>query len=191
MNKPTFLNLEQALSIMAEGKEIHTFRTGGAVMMGCDMPFNTILRKLKKHEETLQLSGSNMINMLHGLALIDALGVLFIETNPLKLQELRNSLETTESKDVKENENEGWGLFNCENSIHGELQLQHIHEMSVFANDDAAKKFVISMCMGGSQRHIRAIQKIQNECSLEFKDIKRVAKEMKLWKNLKNIFPKN
>lgn len=79
------LTLNEALSLLNDSEDIHTFRNGSMMLMGCDWNKTSLIESMTKYSDTLQLSGSTARAMQHGLVLCDNTGYLFIETDEKKL----------------------------------------------------------------------------------------------------------
>lgn len=92
------LSIDEALELLAPHKEgrkqrVHTFcGMGGFALMGCDMDLTHVKRELKaalKLEdgiENIQIAGSNMNAMGHGVAFwTEKVGWTFLETDKAKL----------------------------------------------------------------------------------------------------------
>ena len=87
MNKNDFISPKEALKVLdthLEGrkKRVHTFQVFGPAIFGCDMDLTTIKKFFKDaKEDELVISGPNMLNMKHGIALFrEGEGWLFIAT---------------------------------------------------------------------------------------------------------------
>ena len=81
MNETTdrvILTTEQALDYLPEGDYIHTFRSGGMTLIGCDIKRKEIIKAIETHE--VELSGEMATGMKHGICLVDDHGPLFIAT---------------------------------------------------------------------------------------------------------------
>jgi hypothetical protein len=72
------LSLSEAEAMLPEGDDIHTFRGGGAMLIGADWRRKQILCAIEKHGA--ELSGPTATAMRHGLVLFDDRGALFIAT---------------------------------------------------------------------------------------------------------------
>jgi len=82
------LSISEALSLLSihlEGKKkrVHTFE-GGVFLFGCDIDLSDLKSKLKE-TGYIGLSGGNMRNMGHGVAIEQDRGFLFLETDKVKL----------------------------------------------------------------------------------------------------------
>ena len=85
-----FLTTEEAIALLPEGDEIHTFYSTGVCLVGADWERSDILQKLTE-SDCIELSGEQARGMGHGLAayregarLVD---ILFIETDKDKLDQ--------------------------------------------------------------------------------------------------------
>lgn len=78
---PVALTFEQAVAMLPDGEEVHTFRQAGWALLGASWPREKIIAAIK--EWGAELSGPAATGTDHGLALRqDGRGVLFIETKP-------------------------------------------------------------------------------------------------------------
>ena len=78
-DKRKFLTFEDAVAMLPDKEEIHTFRNpGAALMVGSDWPREDIIEILRTGKP--ELGGATCTNMNHGLVIIDEDGPLFIET---------------------------------------------------------------------------------------------------------------
>lgn len=82
-----FITEQEAISLLNDGEDIHTFRNGGNMLIGADHSRKGLLKTIKKYQTTLQIGGEMCRKMKHGLILEDEVGYLFIETNEDKLNE--------------------------------------------------------------------------------------------------------
>lgn len=78
------LPLEEAIKMLPEGDEIHTYRNLPGVVFGTSFSRKFILNKLKDHSDTIEISGRVARLMGHGIAIQDELGPLFIETKKVR-----------------------------------------------------------------------------------------------------------
>lgn len=83
-----YLTVEQAISLLPEGEEIHTFY-GGVALIGADWEREEVINKLKSSDK-IEIAGEMARNMGHGLAVYNndakyISDVLFIETDKKKL----------------------------------------------------------------------------------------------------------
>lgn len=75
-NERVVLNKDQALSMLQDGDEIHTFRSQGSVLIGADWSRASILEAIEQNE--CEIGGETCQAMGHGLV-IHANGPLFVE----------------------------------------------------------------------------------------------------------------
>lgn len=73
------LSEEQAIAMLPDGDEVHTFRGTGPVIIGCGWPRDELIDAIRKHGA--ELAGPGATAMGHGMVLFDEDGPLFIETN--------------------------------------------------------------------------------------------------------------
>ena len=88
----TYITAEQALSILPDSDEIHTFRSAAFGLMGCDWSRTELEDKIK-NSDCLELTGEMAKGMKHGLCAYDKSAtkqseILFIETDMEKLAQL-------------------------------------------------------------------------------------------------------
>ena len=83
--KKITITKDEAINLLPNSKDIHTFRQGGFALIGCDIQKKSILKTLNEHEDTIELTGATARNMNHGLVVKDETGMLFIETDEEKL----------------------------------------------------------------------------------------------------------
>lgn len=92
-----YITAEQALSILPDGDEIHTFRNAAFGLMGCDWSRTELESKIQS-SDCLELTGEMAKGMKHGLVAYDKAAklqseLLFIETNMDKLAQLEAELK--------------------------------------------------------------------------------------------------
>lgn len=100
-----YITVKQALSILPDGDEIHTFRNAAFGLMGCDWSRAELEDKITK-SDCLELTGEMAKGMNHGLCAYDKSAtkqseILFIETNSDKLERLETLIakeDTTNDK---------------------------------------------------------------------------------------------
>ncbi len=92
-----FIKPEEAISLLKDGEEIHTFRNPGAGMMvGCDWSREKIIETLEKNPDKIEIGGKVCRAMGHGL-IVDDSGFLYIEIDEEKLNEF-DPIENTKTK---------------------------------------------------------------------------------------------
>jgi len=72
------LTYEEAVALLPEGKEIHTFVNPAGILVGADWTRKEILKALKKHK--VVVTGSQAQAMKHGMAFWDGSMHVFVET---------------------------------------------------------------------------------------------------------------
>ena len=72
------LTFDDAVAMLPDGDNIHTFRSGPFMLIGADWGREPLTEAIRKYGA--ELSGQMATNMDHGLVLIDDRGPLFIET---------------------------------------------------------------------------------------------------------------
>jgi hypothetical protein len=73
-----FLSFDEAVAMLPDKPDIHTFRNLSFMLIGADWSRPDIESVLRKHKP--ELAGEMATNMGHGLVVIDEIGSLFIET---------------------------------------------------------------------------------------------------------------
>lgn len=71
------LTKEQALSMLGEDEQIHTFRSTAVAMIGCDWKRSSIVEAISANE--CELGGPSCISMNHGLVIHVDGSPLFVE----------------------------------------------------------------------------------------------------------------
>lgn len=74
---PIILSKEQALSMLGDGETIHTFRSTGLALFGCDWSREQIVEAINENE--CELGGPACQKMNHGLAIHVDGSPLFVE----------------------------------------------------------------------------------------------------------------
>lgn len=92
-----YITAEQAIGILPDGDNIHTFYNPGFGLMGADWGRTKIIDKLQKSDH-LELTGPSAKGMGHGLCAYDDSAkyqsdILFIETDTERLKLLEANLE--------------------------------------------------------------------------------------------------
>ena len=100
-----YLTVEQAISLLPEGEEIHTFY-GGVALIGADWEREEVLNKLKSVDK-IEIAGEMARNMGHGLAVYNndakyISDVLFIETDKKKLDAFDSPSKDSMDKQIIE-----------------------------------------------------------------------------------------
>jgi len=80
IEKREFISFEQAIKMLPDKENIHTFRSTSICILGADHDRVGLIETMKKFQDKIELSGKVATGMGHGLALIDDRGPLFIET---------------------------------------------------------------------------------------------------------------
>lgn len=76
----------EAISLLTDGDDIHTFRNPGpSALIGADIRRERIIEVINANPDTLQIGGETSRNMKHALVLEDEIGLLFIATDEEKL----------------------------------------------------------------------------------------------------------
>ena len=82
-----WITTAEAISLLPENSEnVHTFRSGGAILLGCDWVKENLIKLINEHPKDLEIGGPMCRGMGHGLVLWDDQGPLFIEADKLKVE---------------------------------------------------------------------------------------------------------
>lgn len=100
-----FLTAEQAISLLPEGKTIHTFY-GEVALIGAEWERQDVIDKLKSSDK-IEIAGEFARRMGHGLAVYNdnaeyLSDVLFVETDRKKLDSFDPIVESTMDKEILE-----------------------------------------------------------------------------------------
>ena len=92
-----YITNEQAISILPEGEDVHTFINPGFGLVGADWSREKLIDKIQK-SDILELTGEMARKMGHGLVIYNTTAkvqddLLFIETDEEKLVALEKKLE--------------------------------------------------------------------------------------------------
>lgn len=79
-----FITPKEAISLLNEDEQIHTFRNPNGMLLGCDHSRESIIERLEANPDKIEIGGDTCRRMKHGIILDDD-GYLFIETNEEKL----------------------------------------------------------------------------------------------------------
>lgn len=85
-----YLNYDEAVSLLPNGDDIHTFYNASFGLMGADWSREEILNKLKETDIVIELTGKQAKSMKHGMCAYSKNAkyqseILFIETDERKL----------------------------------------------------------------------------------------------------------
>ncbi len=80
-----FITPEQAINLLNDSNEIHTFRNPNGILVGCDWKRENIIKHLTNNPDKIEIGGETCRLLKHGLIVEDNSGFLFIETNEEKL----------------------------------------------------------------------------------------------------------
>lgn len=79
-----FITPKEAIGLLNEGDNIHTFRNTTGMLIGADHSRESIIESINSNPDKIEIGGSACRSMKHGL-IVDVDGFLFIETNEEKL----------------------------------------------------------------------------------------------------------
>ena len=86
-----FITPQQAISLLNEGDEIHTFRNTGGFLLGCNYDRESLIELLEANSDKIEIAGEQATQLKHGVVLEDDKGYLFIETNEQNLNEFNQT----------------------------------------------------------------------------------------------------
>ena len=78
-DNPT-IPLKEALTLIAEGEYVHTFRNTAGILVGCDWERSHLIRAMSETE--VKFSGEPATQLNHGINIINNGSYLFIATRP-------------------------------------------------------------------------------------------------------------
>lgn len=93
------LTKEQAISALKPGDRIHTFLSGGMILMGADWDRKDALEVIEQ-AELIELSGDTARAMGHGLAMFHNGRYFFVESNEEVLAEIEAKCLDDEAKGI-------------------------------------------------------------------------------------------
>jgi len=82
-----FITPDEAIDLLIDGEEIHTFRNQNGILIGCDIERESIIERLKANPAKIEIGGETCRKLNHGIVLEDGTGYLFIETDQEKLNQ--------------------------------------------------------------------------------------------------------
>ena len=93
------LNYDEAVSLLPDGDDIHTFKNAPFGLIGADWSREDILNKLKEADIVIELTGEQAKAMNHGMCayhknIKSRIEILFIETDKAKLTAFEHTLST-------------------------------------------------------------------------------------------------
>jgi len=87
------LTAEQAIGLLSDDSEIHTFRSGTSILLGADWSRDELIKSFHAAgSEDIQIGGDACKSMGHGLVLFTGDDPLFIEVDKEKLQKLEDEV---------------------------------------------------------------------------------------------------
>lgn len=94
-----YLNYDEAVSLLPNGDNIHTFYNASFGLMGADWSRAEILKKLKEADIVIELTGEQARSMRHGICAYNKKAqyqseILFIETDEGKLSDFEKDHPT-------------------------------------------------------------------------------------------------
>jgi hypothetical protein len=81
------ISAAEAESLLNNGEQIHTFTNPGGMLLGCDMSRQSVLDKFKEYDGQIEIAGPMARKMKHALVIWRDNGPLFIENDPVKLDQ--------------------------------------------------------------------------------------------------------
>jgi hypothetical protein len=97
--KKVYLTYDEAVSLLPDGEDIHTFKNASFGLIGADWSREEILNKLRETDIVIELTGEQARNMRHGMCAYSKDTkyhdeVLFIETDEEKLSAFEQDRST-------------------------------------------------------------------------------------------------
>lgn len=94
-----YLNYDEAISLLPNGEDIHTFYNTSFGLVGADWSKEDILNKLKEVDIVIELTGEQAKSMKHGMCAYNKNAkwqseILFIETDENKLSDFEKDHQT-------------------------------------------------------------------------------------------------
>lgn len=134
------LTVEQALGLLPEGDDIHTFRGSFPCLIGADWSRDSIEKAIRESDVRL-LAGPTAASMKHGLAINAGDRALFVATDPENLAALEITLANVTEAALKVGTGAALADARANLSEHDELLLlkQFLAENGY---EDAAEDFV-------------------------------------------------
>lgn len=101
-----YLNYDEAVSLLPNEEDIHTFHCASIGLIGADWSREEILNKLKEKDIVIELTGEQAKALKHGMCAYSKSAkyqreVLFIETDEEKLSVFEQAHATVESEDTE------------------------------------------------------------------------------------------
>lgn len=101
-----YLNYDEAVSLLPNKEDIHTFYNAAFGLIGADWSRENILNKLKENDIVIELTGEQAKAMNHGMCAYSKNAkyqseILFIETDKEKLSAFEQVHVTEESEDTE------------------------------------------------------------------------------------------
>lgn len=79
----TIITAEDALELIGPSESVHTFRSGGPILFGCDWSRESIVAGLENAQgEGIEVAGPQARKMNHAVVFYDDQGPVFVETLP-------------------------------------------------------------------------------------------------------------
>ena len=75
-----FITPDEAIKLLGDAKEIHTFRSGSMMLIGADRSRESVIDALRSNPQSIEIGGEQCRAMGHGLV-VDSGGPLFIEVD--------------------------------------------------------------------------------------------------------------
>lgn len=88
------LTEKQAKKLIGKRKDIHTFRSGTGILMGCDWSRKSLMEAIA-NSKLIEIGGDQCKKMGHGLVVWTSdYNPLFVEVDKEEIQKLENELTT-------------------------------------------------------------------------------------------------
>lgn len=84
----TIITVDEAMELIGPSERIHTYRSGGIMLIGADWDREAIIEGLKNAKgEGIEVAGPQARSMNHAIAFFDDQGAVFVETLPEVVEE--------------------------------------------------------------------------------------------------------
>lgn len=82
-----FISPDEAIALLPDGDDIHTFMNPGGMLIGCDISRAAIIKKFNEHPDKIEIGGETARRMKHAIIVIQENGPLFIANDAGKLND--------------------------------------------------------------------------------------------------------
>lgn len=82
-----YITPDEAMNLISDGDDVHTFRNSSGFLLGCDVSRKSIEQIFKDNPDKIEIGGPTSRTMKHAIVVEDSVGLLFIEHNEEKLNQ--------------------------------------------------------------------------------------------------------